>query len=104
MDLEDFIVLNNLLPLGSLVFVMFCVKRYGMLGIEFDSYAGESFYSDKMPSVLQELKDKGLMHESRGAQIVDLEDYGMPPAVITKSDGSSLYATRVSPKAPSVLP
>ena len=65
-----------------------------MLGIEFDSYAGESFYSDKMPSVLQELKDKGLMHESRGAQIVDLEDYGMPPAVITKSDGSSLYATR----------
>ena len=65
-----------------------------MLGIEFDSYAGESFYSDKMPSVLQELKDKGLMHESRGAQIVDLEDYGMPPAVITKSDGSSLYTTR----------
>lgn len=69
-------------------------RVYKMLGIEFDSYAGESFYSDKMPSVLQELKDKGLMHESRGAQIVDLEDYGMPPAVITKSDGSSLYATR----------
>ena len=65
-----------------------------MLDIEFDSYAGESFYSDKMPAVLKELKDKNLMHESRGAQIVDLEDYDMPPAVITKSDGSSLYATR----------
>ena len=69
-------------------------RVYKMLDIEFDSYAGESFYSDKMPAVLQELKDKNLMHESRGAQIVDLEDYDMPPAVITKSDGSSLYATR----------
>nr|WP_298876990.1 arginine--tRNA ligase [uncultured Mogibacterium sp.] len=69
-------------------------RVYKMLDIEFDSYAGESFYSDKMPAVLQELKDKNLMHESRGAQIVDLEEYGMPPAVITKSDGSSLYATR----------
>ena len=69
-------------------------RVYKMLDIEFDSYAGESFYSDKMPAVLKELKDKNLMHESRGAQIVDLEDYGMPPAVITKSDGSSLYATR----------
>ena len=47
-----------------------------------------------MPAVLKELKDRNLMHESRGAQIVDLEDYDMPPAVITKSDGSSLYATR----------
>ena len=69
-------------------------RVYKMLDIEFDSYAGESFYSDKMPAVLKELKDKNLMHESRGAQIVDLEDYDMPPAVITKSDGSSLYATR----------
>lgn len=69
-------------------------RVYKMLDIEFDSYAGESFYSDKMPAVLQELKEKNLMHESRGAQIVDLEDYDMPPAVITKSDGSSLYATR----------
>lgn len=69
-------------------------RVYKMLDIDFDSYAGESFYSDKMPAVLKELKDKNLMHESRGAQIVDLEDYDMPPAVITKSDGSSLYATR----------
>lgn len=69
-------------------------RVYKMLDIEFDSYAGESFYSDKMPAVLKELKDKNLMHESRGAQIVDLENYDMPPAVITKSDGSSLYATR----------
>lgn len=69
-------------------------RVYKMLGIEFDSYAGESFYSDKMPAVLDALRDKGLMHESRGAQIVDLDDYDMPPAMITKSDGSSLYITR----------
>ena len=69
-------------------------RVYKMLGIEFDSYAGESFYSDKMPRVLQMLKDKGLLKESKGAQIVDLEPYGMTPALITKSDGSSLYITR----------
>ena len=69
-------------------------RVYDMLGISFDSYAGESFYSDKMPAVLQELKDKGLLKESQGAQIVDLEEYGMTPALITKSDGSSLYITR----------
>ena len=65
-----------------------------MLGIEFDSYAGESFYSDKMPRFVKELKDKGLLEESEGAQIVDLEEYGMSPALITKSDGSTLYITR----------
>lgn len=69
-------------------------RVYKMLGIEFDSYAGESFYSDKMPRILDELKAKGLLQESQGAQIVDLEKYGMPPALVTKSDGSTLYITR----------
>lgn len=65
-----------------------------MLGISFDSYAGESFYSDKMPRFVNELKEKGLMEESQGAQIVDLEEYGLGVALITKSDGSTLYITR----------
>lgn len=69
-------------------------RVYKMLDIEFDSYAGESFYSDKMPAILDELKEKKLLVESQGAQIVDLEPYGMAPALITKSDGSSLYVTR----------
>ncbi|MEG0830546.1 MAG: arginine--tRNA ligase [Anaerovoracaceae bacterium] len=69
-------------------------KVYGMLGIEFDSYSGESFYSDKMPRFVEELKDKKLLKASQGAQIVDLEPYGMSPALITKSDGSTLYITR----------
>ena len=69
-------------------------RVYDMLGITFDSYAGESFYSDKMPRFIQELKDKGLLIESQGAQIVDLEEYGLGAAMITKSDGSSLYVTR----------
>ena len=65
-----------------------------MLGIEFDSFAGESFYSDKMDQVINMLKDSSLLKESEGANIVDLEDYGMSPALITKKDGSSLYITR----------
>ena len=69
-------------------------RVYKMLGIEFDSYNGESFYSDKMPRFVEELKAKGLLEESQGAQIVNLEDYGMSPALITKSDGSTLYITR----------
>ncbi|MBQ2747123.1 MAG: arginine--tRNA ligase [Firmicutes bacterium] len=69
-------------------------RVYDMLDISFDSYAGESFYSDKMPAIIQELKDKNLLVESNGANIVQLEEYGMPPILITKSDGSSLYATR----------
>ncbi|MEF9921474.1 MAG: arginine--tRNA ligase [Anaerovoracaceae bacterium] len=69
-------------------------RVYDMLGISFDSYAGESFYSDKMPRFVQELKDKNLLKESEGANIVDLEEYGMSPALITKSDGSTLYITR----------
>lgn len=69
-------------------------KIYDMLDIRFDSYAGESFYSDKMQPIVDELREKGLLVESRGAQVVDLEEYGMPPCIILKSDGSSLYATR----------
>lgn len=69
-------------------------RVYEMLGIEFDSYAGESFYSDKMGRILDWLKEKDLLVESEGAQIVDLEAYGMSPALITKKDGSTLYITR----------
>ncbi len=67
---------------------------YDMLGIEFDSYAGESFYSDKMDRIVDIMKEKGILKESEGAQIVDLEEYGMPPALIRKKDGSTLYITR----------
>ena len=69
-------------------------RVYKMLGIEFDSYNGESFYSDKMPRFVKELEEKGLLEESRGAHIVDLEKYGLGVALITKSDGSTLYITR----------
>lgn len=69
-------------------------KVYDMLNIKFDSYAGESFYSDKMPKVIEEMEKKGLLVKSKGAEIVDLEPYGMPPALIKKSDGSTLYITR----------
>ncbi len=69
-------------------------RVYDMLGIEFDSYAGESFYSDKMERVVDELKEKNMMKKSEGAYLVDLEEQGMPPALIMKSDGSTLYTTR----------
>ena len=69
-------------------------RVYDMLGISFDSYAGESFYSDKMPRFIDELQDRGLLVESQGARIVDLEMYDLGAAMITKSDGSSLYVTR----------
>jgi arginyl-tRNA synthetase len=69
-------------------------RVYDMLGVHFDSYAGESFYSDKMQAVLDEMREKNIMVKSEGAEIVDLEDYNMPPALITKKDGSSLYITR----------
>ncbi|MCG4585992.1 arginine--tRNA ligase, partial [Anaerosalibacter bizertensis] len=69
-------------------------KVYDMLGIEFDSFTGESFYSDKMSKVVEELQNKGLLVKSEGADIVDLEPYNMPPALIRKSDGSTLYITR----------
>ena len=70
------------------------MRVYELLGMEFDSFAGESFYNDKMQPVIEELKQKGLIKVSDGAQIVELEEYNMPPCLITKKDGSSLYATR----------
>lgn len=67
---------------------------YDILGIRFDSYAGESFYNDKMGRVVDELKEKNLLKLDQGAQIVDLSDYKMPPCIILRSDGATLYATR----------
>jgi arginyl-tRNA synthetase len=69
-------------------------RIYDMLNVSFDSYAGESFYSDKMDTVVQEIDDKGLLVESNGAKVVMLEDYNMPPCIIIKSDGATIYATR----------
>ena len=69
-------------------------RVYDLLGISFDSYLGESFYRDKVPALVQELKDKGLLVESQGAQVLDLEAYDMPPCLITKSDGGSIYHSR----------
>lgn len=69
-------------------------RIYELLDVHFDSWAGESFYNDKMQPVVDELREKGLLKESEGAQIVDLEEYGMPPCIILRSDGASLYATR----------
>ena len=69
-------------------------KVYNMLGIKFDSYAGESFYSDKMPGVIEQLKEKNLLQNSKGATIVDLEECDLGVALIQKSDGSTLYLTR----------
>ena len=69
-------------------------KTYAKLGVSFDSYAGESFYNDKMEPVVQELRNKGLLTESQGAQVVDLSEDNMPPCLILKSDGATIYATR----------
>ena len=69
-------------------------KTYRQLGITFDSYLGESFYTDKMPAQIEKLQEKGLLKIDNGASIVDLSDYNMPPCLILKSDGSSLYPTR----------
>ena len=69
-------------------------KTYAQLGIEFDSYKGESFYTDKMPAQVQKLRDMGLLKIDDGASIVDLEAYNMPPCLILKRDGSTLYPTR----------
>ncbi len=69
-------------------------RVYQMLGVKFDAYTGESFYNDKMDAVVQELKDKNLLKESEGAMIVDLEDKNMPPCLIIRKDGGTLYATR----------
>ena len=69
-------------------------RIYDMLGVKFDSYNGEAFYSDKMDEVVQILRDKGLLVESDGAMVVDLSDMDMPPCMILKSDGATIYATR----------
>lgn len=69
-------------------------KTYKQLGIEFDSYKGESFYTDKMPEQVEKLRKSGLLKIDDGASIVDLEEYGMPPCLILKKDGSTLYPTR----------
>ena len=69
-------------------------RVYDMLGVKFDSYAGESFYNDKMQPVIDELREKGLLEESQGAYVVNLEEDGMPPCLILKKDGATLYATR----------
>lgn len=69
-------------------------KIYARLDIKFDSYNGEAFYNDKMQPVIEELEEKGLLKESDGAKVVELSDYGMPPCLILKADGATLYATR----------
>ena len=69
-------------------------RVYDMLGVQFDSYAGESFYNDKMQPIIDELREKGLLVESQGAYVVDLEEDNMPPCLILKKDGATLYATR----------
>ena len=69
-------------------------RTYDMIGVEFDSYDGESFFEDKMPAVIDELKQKNLLKLDQGAQIVDLSEYDMPPCLIVKSDGATLYPTR----------
>ena len=69
-------------------------RVYDMLGVKFDSYAGESFYNDKMQPIIDELREKGLLVESQGAYVVDLEEDNMPPCLILKKDGATLYATR----------
>lgn len=67
---------------------------YDRLGVQFDSYAGESFYIDKVQPVIDELREKNLLTESEGAQVVNLDEYGMAPCIILKSDGTTIYATR----------
>ena len=69
-------------------------KTYKQLGIEFDSYKGESFYTDKMPAEVQKLRDMGLLEIDDGASIVNLEKWNMPVCLILKRDGSTLYPTR----------
>ena len=69
-------------------------RVYGILNVKFDSYAGEAFYNDKMGDIIKSLKDKNLLTKSNGAQVVMLEDYNMPPCIVLKGDGASIYATR----------
>ncbi len=69
-------------------------RVYDMLGVHFDAYTGESFYNDKMAAVVEELEQKNLLKQSEGAMIVDLEEEKMPPCLIIRKDGGTLYATR----------
>lgn len=69
-------------------------KLYDTLNVKFDSYAGESFYCDKMDDVIKDIESKGLLVESNGAKVVMLEEYNMPPCIIRKADGATIYATR----------
>ncbi len=69
-------------------------KTYKLLNSKFDSYNGEAYYNDKMMPIVEELKEKGLLKESQGAQVVDLEEYNMPPCIIITSAGTTIYATR----------
>lgn len=69
-------------------------RVYDLLGIKFDSLAGEAFYNDKMQVVIDELKEKNLLTESNGAQVVMLDEYNMPPCIVLKADGATIYATR----------
>ena len=69
-------------------------KTYDLLNSKFDSYNGEAYYNDKMEPVVKELEEKGLLKESEGAKIVDLEEYDMPPCIIITSAGTTIYATR----------
>lgn len=67
---------------------------YQRLGVAFDNYNGESFYTDRIPAVISLLKEKNLLVESQGAQVVMLDEYGLPPCIILKSDGTTIYASR----------
>ena len=69
-------------------------KLYDRMGVAFDNYNGESFYSDRIPAVVDMLKKKGLLVESEGAQVVMLDEYNLPPCIILKSDGTTIYASR----------
>lgn len=69
-------------------------RVYDMLDIHFDSYNGESFYSDKMPGLIEELRERNVLEESQGAEVINLEEYDLPPAIVVKSDGTTIYLTR----------
>jgi arginyl-tRNA synthetase len=69
-------------------------KTYKRMGIKFDNYNGESFYSSRIPGVVKMLEDKGLLEESEGAKVVKLDDEGLPPCLVVKSDGTTIYASR----------
>lgn len=69
-------------------------KTYAQLGIEFDFYTGESFYPDKIPAQVERMRERGLLKIDDGASIVDLSEYNMPPCLILKSDGTTIYPAR----------